>query len=86
MKVSLHGIVRCIFLKKKKDHISPENCLLDLLRKEVDKVRMSQYIGIECDSDEEMTEDETYSEQYSDDEATRKVLDYDKSIQVDMEC
>lgn len=48
---------------------------LELLVKEVDKVQMSQYFGIECDSDDEIKEDSD-EEYYSDDEAVRKVIDY----------
>lgn len=48
-----------------------------LLRKEVDKVQMSQYVGLECDSDEEINEDESNTEYFSDDGATRKTVDYD---------
>lgn len=47
-----------------------------MLRKEVDKLEIAQYIGIECDSDEEMNEDESDAEYFSDDEA-RKTIDYD---------
>lgn len=47
-----------------------------MLRKEIDKVQMSQYVGIECNSDEEIYE-EADEESYSDDEAFRKVIDYD---------
>lgn len=47
-----------------------------MLRREVDKLEMAQYIGIECDSDEEMNEDESDTEYFSDNEA-RKTIDYD---------
>lgn len=47
-----------------------------MLRNEIDKVQISQYVGIECDSDEELNED-TDEESYSDDETLRKVIDYD---------
>lgn len=50
---------------------------LEFLRKQVDVLQMSQYLGIECDSDEELQEDETDPDYYSDDEFTRKVIDYD---------
>lgn len=50
---------------------------LDLLRKEVDKVQMSQYFGVECDSDDEIEEDESDAEYFSDDQIVRKSIDYD---------
>lgn len=49
----------------------------DLLRKEVDKVQMSQYVGIECDSDEDVEDDASDVDYVSDDDSTRKVVDYD---------
>lgn len=52
------------------------NCL-GLLRKEVDKVQMSQYFGLECDSDDEMPEVESDAEYFSDDEVVRQAIDYD---------
>lgn len=48
-----------------------------MLRKEIDKVEMSLYNGLECDSDEETKEDEADDEYFSDTEVTRKVIDYD---------
>lgn len=54
-----------------------EKCL-GLLRKEVDKLEMSQYSGLECDSDEEILEDDDSDPEYvSDDEVVRKQIDYD---------
>lgn len=51
---------------------------IGLLRKEVDKVEWSQYVGIECDSDLELEEDESDAEYVSEDEATRrKPIDYE---------
>lgn len=54
-------------------------CILKgLLRKEIDKIEASQYFGIECDSDEEMNEDESDVEYFSEDETSpRKAIDYD---------
>lgn len=49
----------------------------DLLRKEVDKVQMSQYLGIECVSDEDTEDDASDVDYFSDAETTRKVVDYD---------
>lgn len=43
----------------------------------MDKLEMSQYDGIECDSDEEIQEEESDAEYYSDDESIRKRVDYD---------
>lgn len=37
---------------------------------------MSQYFGLECDSDEEL-QDESDEEYYSEDESLRKTVDYD---------
>lgn len=49
-----------------------------MLRKEVDKLEMSQYYGLNCDSDEEMNEDESDAEYFpDDDDYARKVIDYD---------
>lgn len=48
-----------------------------MLRKEIDKVQMSEFIGVECDSDEEEIEDESDVDYQSDSEATRTVVDYD---------
>lgn len=53
-----------------------ENCL-GLLRREVDKVKMSQYFGLECNSDEEMQKDESDVGYFNEDEVTRNVPDYD---------
>lgn len=50
---------------------------LELLRKEMDKVQMSQHNGIECDSDGEITGEESDQVYFSDDESVRKVVDYD---------
>lgn len=50
---------------------------LGLLRKEIDKVEMSHYFGIECDSDDEVEEDESDAEYFSDDQVLRKTIDYD---------
>lgn len=38
---------------------------------------MSQYVGLECDSDEDIIEDESDAEYFSDDSDTRKTVDYD---------
>lgn len=38
---------------------------------------MSQYIGLECDSDDEIQEDDSEIQYFSDDESTRSVVDYD---------
>lgn len=38
---------------------------------------MSEFIGVECDSDEEEIEDESDVDYQSDSEATRTVVDYD---------
>lgn len=52
--------------------------LLGLLRKEHDKIEMSQYIGLECDSDVDIDEDESDPEYSSDDGGVYgKSLDYD---------
>lgn len=48
-----------------------------MLRKEVDKVQMSQFVGLECDSDEEEQDDESDVDYQSDSESTRSVVDYD---------
>lgn len=48
-----------------------------MLRKEVDRVEMSQYFGLECDSDNEIEEDESDAEYFSDDEVIRRPIDYD---------
>lgn len=48
----------------------------ELLRKEIDNIQMSQYFGLECDSDEEL-QDESDEEYYSEDESLRKTVDYD---------
>lgn len=48
-----------------------------MLQKEIDKVQMSEFIGVECDSDEEEIEDESDVDYQSDSEATRTVVDYD---------
>lgn len=48
------------------------------MRKEADKVQVSQFDGLECDSDEEEhghASDTEYSS--SDDESPRQVVDYD---------
>lgn len=50
---------------------------IDLLNKEMDKIEKSQYIGIECDSDEEFQEDESDVDYQSDDASTSKGVDYD---------
>lgn len=50
---------------------------LGLLRKEVDKVEMAQYFGVECDSDEEINEDESDCEYFSDPGDQRHSVDYD---------
>lgn len=42
----------------------------------MDKIEASHYIGIECDSDQELQEDEP-DECLSDDEDVRNVIDYD---------
>lgn len=51
--------------------------LLDMLQDEVNKVEMSQYIGLECDSDEEEMEDGSDTDYSSDDDSTRYVVGYD---------
>lgn len=38
---------------------------------------MSQYFGLECDSDDEIEEDESDAECFSDDQIVRKSIDYD---------
>lgn len=38
---------------------------------------MSQYLGIECDSDEDIADDESDVDYLSDSETTRKTVDYD---------
>lgn len=38
---------------------------------------MSQYDGIDCDSDEEFPEDDSNPKYFSDDESNRKMVDYD---------
>lgn len=38
---------------------------------------MSQYFGTECDSDDEIEEDESDAEYFSDDQVLRKTIDYD---------
>lgn len=53
------------------------NNLHVVLRNEMDKVHTSQFIGLECDSDEEVLEDESDVDYHSDDDSTRKVVDYD---------
>lgn len=62
---------------KKMDTNVFENCI-GLLRKEVDKVQWAQYVGVECDSDDEIEEDESDAEYFSEDEVTqRNTVDYD---------
>jgi len=51
--------------------------LKDLLRKEVDKLEVSEVFGLSCDSDEEEIEDGTDDEYFSDSEVNRSVMDYD---------
>lgn len=51
--------------------------LLDFLRKQLDVLQISEFDGIECDSDEEIQEIDSDSEYYSDDETTRNIIDYD---------
>jgi len=51
--------------------------ILGLLRKEVDRVEMFQYFGIECDSDDEIEEDESDAEYFSDDQVVRRAVNYD---------
>lgn len=48
-----------------------------MLRKEVDKMQMSEFIGLAHDSDEEEVEDESDVDYYSDSEIIRTVVDYD---------
>lgn len=48
-----------------------------LLRMEVDKREMSVVYGIECDSDEEVLEDESDAEYFSDEGEQREVIQYD---------
>lgn len=43
----------------------------------MDKIHMSQYIGLECDSDDEIEVDDSETEYFSDDESTRSIVDYD---------
>lgn len=43
----------------------------------MDKVETSQYFGTECDSDDEIEEDESDAEYFSDDQVIRKTIDYD---------
>lgn len=50
---------------------------LELLQKEIDKVQMSQYDGIECDSDGDITVEESDEECFSNDESVRQAVDYD---------
>lgn len=38
---------------------------------------MSQYLGVECDSDEELNQDESDEEYEGDNEAQQKPIDYD---------
>lgn len=59
---------------------------IGMLRKEVDEVEMSQYFGIECDSDEEGHEDESDAEYFSDDEIHRKSVDYDLERMFEIIC
>lgn len=50
-----------------------------LLRKEVDKMEWTQYVGVECDSDLELKEDESDAEYFSDDPSDRQhqTINYD---------
>lgn len=50
-----------------------------LLRKEVDKMEWAQYVGVECDSDLELKEDESDAEYFSDDPSDflRQPITYD---------
>lgn len=49
-----------------------------LLRKEIDKVEMSQYFGVDYDSDQELNKEETESDYNSADERDiRNVITYD---------
>lgn len=43
----------------------------------MDKLGTIQYFGVECDSDEELIEDESDSEYFSEPEERRSVVDYD---------
>lgn len=47
-----------------------------MLQNEIEKVQLFQYFGIECDSDEEMNEDESDSEYFSDPGDQRSSIDY----------
>lgn len=51
---------------------------IGLLRKEIDKIEKSEYLGVAFNSDEEeeAEENESDREYFSDDETVRKVIDY----------
>lgn len=66
-----------IFLRKRMKYLINIVHILELLRNEIDKVQITRYFGIECDSDEELNEEESDGEYFSDDEPVKSTIHYD---------